>query len=129
MTEQEVRYGLKVIADAVRKGASIRPQAFMDFFVQFEDDTEVRSCAIGAAHEGLGGRPKPGVGITRVKKRITNASGIDIFDGDLTFSHPVIGTAVYHSLYTFVFTLNDVTRLTREDIADVLESPALRINQ
>jgi len=97
------------LSQAIRLGATFRPQCF--YALSKGDDTNGMTCAIGAAYEvHLGEFPLPlkGISASEVTSFVKR-----FFDGDdmkaLTINNKIAK-------------LNDGQHLTREEIADWLES-------
>jgi hypothetical protein len=89
------------LSAAMRIGAKLRPQGFVDLF------GDGKSCALGAAYEGATGKTCEPWGYGKVCEQFPALGTPDGFLSDL-------GTAVYR--------MNDQHEMTREQIADWLES-------
>lgn len=95
---------LRTFSQAIRLGASFRPQAFGIMF-----DADGGSCAIGAAYEavtGIGGFEQNGRA-TEIYKELEKR-----FPGSERIGHSIV-----------IF--NDGTKFTREQIADWVEEQGL----
>lgn len=111
----------------IREGAKKRPQAFDDYIRSFKtnDGYECRTCALGAAYEGITGKmPKPdGEDRGLVKATIYNTTGVK----DCKISYPESFAPGWKApnwkadILDVVTTLNDTCHWTRERIADYLE--------
>lgn len=97
---------IKKLSDAIELGATFRPQAYGRFF------GDGRSCALGAASEAVyGGECFD----DRLSDRFPELLGYAYFTvGNLTREHNQQNEVRLASYITF---LNDVLRLTREEIA------------
>lgn len=102
------------LSEAIRAGASKRPQAFGQYFIISDFDDPITSCAIGAAYEGNGGSPTDNLWCRRLM--------------DETFPELLQRVTLptpYHDstdLHSGIARLNDKYRWSREAIADWLES-------
>lgn len=96
------------LSEAIRAGAKIRPKCIAEYF-----SSDGKSCAIGAALEGIGVEAKPfNNSWINVEKELTE---LGFLDEDLKFK-PLWGRIVF---------MNDEEFLTREEIADILEKEGL----
>ena len=84
----------KELADAIRRGAKMRPQGFGSMAHQLNDGT---SCALLAMIEGLYGRPRSYAALTQLQP----------------YKLPMAEE---------IYNKNDILRMTREQIADWLDS-------
>jgi hypothetical protein len=119
ITKTQVREGLKRLAEAIRDGAKLRPQGFGDLFTRDKPGTKLRSCVIGAAYEAAGGRPRYFLNELLLDTKMEELLGFDMYDSGIAISvpeHKVAG-----SVFSVVTMLNDHTKLTREEIATILE--------
>ena len=97
------------LSEAIRAGAALRPQAHGEYVINYWNGPS-RTCAIGAAYEGITGKlPDPDWAddLNRVRKTIYKATGAD------------------DVLLNTVIQLNDDQYQTREQIADWLEAQGL----
>ena len=115
----------------IREGAKKRPQAFDDYIRIYQVDEdhawgpcEYRTCAIGAAYEGITGKmPKPdGEDRGLVKATIYNATGIKGCKIPYPPESFGAGFKIHPDILDLVTSLNDTEHWTREQIADYLES-------
>lgn len=95
------------LAEAMRKGAALRPQCFGSYFWQGA------SCAIGAAYEGATGRANEEVNRNHVLQLFPDIAG----KGCVC---PSCGES--HTAYTMMVHLNDTHKWTREAIASWMDS-------
>jgi hypothetical protein len=118
----------KEMADLMREGAKLRPQAFTAMFsfpcAAFQESEEIKSCAIGALYEAV-------FGVCEYDSAYSAA---------LNERFPVLLETVPEALWpeafaekmrklkrpgslrVMIMNLNDVMRWTREEIADWIES-------
>lgn len=103
---------IKTLSQAIRLGATFRPQSSGGFFTCLGPSAEdarkpaVGSCALGAAYEAITGHTYPADG-TLGPLLMNRFHGIDEYK-----LHEIIEC-------------NDTARMTREEIADWLESQGL----
>ena len=93
----QAKVGTIKLSEAIRIGAAIRPQCSRSFFYKG------RSCAIGAAYEGLYGT--------------TDGFSMGLLDS--AFPH------VHEGIWAQIITQNDGLRKSREQIADWLKEQGL----
>lgn len=93
------------LSQAIREGATLRPQAFDSFF---DGDC---SCALGAAAEAVGANDE--MTPRQILRLLENHwPGLLVVEGDVR---------VQTKLYCKITRLNDIEKRTREEIADILE--------
>lgn len=103
------------LAAAMRKGAALRPQAFTDYFRVYKGT--LCSCALGAVYEAVTGR---------TDIHFYDDDGIPESDSEtmlaLHFGIPP-GTSINGTaLVTLITRMNDDREMTREAIADWLDT-------
>ena len=100
------------LSQAIRLGATFRPQCRGTYFKAKYDSalrvTQVSSCTLGAAYEAVSGSPSIGVGAD------------DLVANTLELRFPEASAVMEQVPY-----LNDVERLTREQIAAKAEEKGL----
>ncbi len=94
---------IKKLSDAIRLGATFRPQCFSEFFA------EGGSCALGAAKEAVGA-----IHPFCLSERFPALA--------YNVEHPVTASRFKCDLYHTITNLNDVFGWTRERIADWVAS-------
>lgn len=100
------RRRLRELAEAIREGAKKRPQSTGNYFA------EGGSCALGAAAEGIGFNPAISLGDDEVSEFLST-------------HFPVLRCRSRHTkmpLAEWIILSNDVRRLSREQIADLVEA-------
>lgn len=110
-----------LLSEAIRKGSGLRPQGFGAYFTQNER-REVCSCAIGAAIEGATGRAftdgiAGSVALKKDKEIVKLLHGW----GLIVRYNP----GNYSRRQWRIANMNDGQRMSREEIASVLESEGL----
>jgi hypothetical protein len=112
------------LSQAIRIGATKRPQAFKHFFYQETFNDPICSCALGAAYEGFGNKPEPVIEAFKVWQAIDKALGEDSLHYYISSPCPK-GCSHYRSgwpIGSLVSHLNDDHHMSRETIADWLET-------
>jgi hypothetical protein len=103
------------LAEAMRKGAALRPQCFGSYFM-FEDRdgkmTPIESCALGAAYEGETGEVNGNLTLEEMLRVFPDIAGKGCMCSSCGESHTVC---------TMVVHLNDTHKWTREQIASWLD--------
>lgn len=104
------------LAEAMRRGAALRPQCFDSYFM-FEDRdgkmTPIESCALGAAYEGETGKVDGNLTLNEMLRVFPHVAGHGCFCPACQEPLTVTATAAH---------LNDMHRWTREAIADWLDT-------
>lgn len=101
------------LSECIRAGAAKRPQGFGDMFA--DSVHGIHSCALGAAYEG-----STGYYVLR--------NQVPLLCNELRVMFPILNRMVSYDgissdpLATEIIYLNDARRLTREQIADFVES-------
>lgn len=122
MTTQQKQQTFTKLSQAMRYGATLRPQAQWDFFVESDNMyEEIQSCALGAVWEAITGRTE------------THNEGDDVIGFLATFFDlgnedkpfrteiPCPPEGRKKPIFWAITHMNDSLLYTREEIADYLE--------
>ncbi len=107
-----IRYSL--IANRMKVGARLRPQAFGTCFEFSEDGTVMASCALGAVIEGLGVDPKSQWYLDHLLPELASPIGFSCKCNEVFVP----------TLLAYIIHLNDDHHISREKIAKLLEKQA-----
>jgi len=106
---------IEKFSQAIRLGATFRPQCFEMLFLRDQNNRATKTCALGAALEALGHDFIDSVNTHEMIKR---------FDLGSSCVCPVCGTTKV-AVWDAIAHLNDTHRWSRENIADFLETKGL----
>jgi hypothetical protein len=106
------------LSEAIRRGSRKRPQAFGEYFEECEIEGYqiLCSCTLGAACEAL-------LGTEEARKAC-----IEDIEGTLREAFPCLSSTLEgerHDYCSWIIRLNDAKKMTREEIADLLEARGL----
>lgn len=103
------------LSEAIREGAKLRPQGHGAYFTIVGD--RICSCAIGAAIEAVTGETF----VEGIEKKNEEALYTQFIKWGLVGRNGP-GFGIYSSFQWDIARMNDGSRMTREEIADILES-------
>ena len=107
------------LAEAIRKGAMQRPQAFEVYVGKGSSST----CAVGAAFEGITGSIAPTIGDDEILEAMAQAGiGVEPRQPCPECGHLTLDASGPLGILVTIFHLNDDHHWTREQIADWLDA-------